>query len=131
MYFESSRLWNALRLSHLFNTKCVITNEVRLSFSSTFWLLLKLAVFTVVESGSSLKPNHRESISSIFFVRKQIEQLFSSYIRLCNFIAKILYQKRARKTLMKLTPDRPNLWNAVYIEVRVSLIVLIPQSNNG
>jgi len=51
----------------------------------------------------------QESISSTFymlvFVRKQIEQLFSSYIWLCNFLRKNISAKGTHNMLMKLTPD--------------------------
>jgi len=40
-----------------------------------------------------------------FLVQKQIEQLFSSYIRLRNFWGQFFfYEKHTHKMLMKLTP---------------------------
>jgi len=42
-----------------------------------------------------------------FFIREQIEQLFSNYIWLCNFLASKYWQKIARKMLMKLTQNGP------------------------
>ncbi len=38
------------------------------------------------------------------FVRKQIEQLLSNNVPLCNFLAPKYWQKVARKILLKLTP---------------------------
>jgi len=52
------------------------------------------------------------SISSTFtlasFIRKRNAQLFSSYVWLCNFLAKGYRQKRARKMLMKMSPEIVN-----------------------
>jgi hypothetical protein len=53
-----------------------------------------------------IRSQFHQHLTRAFFVRKQIEQLFSSYVRLCNFWRQNFVQKLARKMLMKLTPGQ-------------------------
>ncbi len=59
-----------------------------------------------------IRSQFHQHFMRAFFVRKQIEQLFSSYIWLCNFWHQNFVRKITHKTLIKLNPGLRNALSA-------------------
>jgi len=78
--------------------------SIRYGFLNLFGTKI-LAQKLIVDEIDTWSQFHQHFIC-VFFIQKQIEQIFYDDVWLCNFFAPKHWQKNARVMLMKLTPER-------------------------